>query len=456
MNRIATRPDTTRTSPRDIQSPARIEPSTRDSIRALIAGASGNFVEWFEFAVYTASVPIIAANFFPAGKGHVAVYGALAIWGIAFVARPLGAVFWGNLGDRIGRTATLTMVIAMMGTATLLIGLLPTYASIGASAALLLMVFRLTQGFSAGGEFTGASSYIVESAPANRRGLYCAISATMTTVPAIAGLLVVGATRAWMSPEAYAAFGWRLPFLLAAVLAFVGLCLRMKVTESPVFAQLLTHQSAHARTEKTPVVAVWHRNRRVIMMVMAICGMSALAAYINGGFWITYMTVNLHMGADAVWANSIALSFTIPLVPLAGWIGDRYGRKLLLWVGVSGVAIGALPGFYLVSQGQMLPAIAGQLCIMLPWCFLVAGAVIIAIEIFPTNVRYIGSAIGYNFGYVILGGTAPLIAEWLINTTGMQVSPALYMIAVAAIALTVIRFLPETRNLPIDRGDDAV
>jgi MFS transporter, MHS family, proline/betaine transporter len=201
----------------DAVSEGRGEPplrSTGEALRALSAGCVGNFVEWYDFAIYSYSVPIIATVFFPEGNRTAAILSAFALYGVAFLARPLGGVFWGNLGDRVGRRNTLAAIVLLMGGGTMLIGLLPTYAQVGIIAPALLALLRLVQGFSGGGEFTGSTSFITEYAPEGSRGLYAAISATFTTLPSLLGGLTVLAFTAVMSDAAYASWGWRIPSLV--------------------------------------------------------------------------------------------------------------------------------------------------------------------------------------------------------------------------------------------------
>ncbi len=211
--------------------------STGGAVRALAAGCVGNFVEWYDFAIYSYSVTIIATLFFPEGNRAAAIVAAFALYGVAFLARPVGGVFWGNLGDRIGRRTTLAVIVLIMGGATMLIGLLPTYGTIGIFAPILLALLRLVQGFSGGGEFTGSTSFISEYAPDEKRGFFASISATFTTLPSLLGGLTVFAVAALLGEATYASWGWRIPFLIGGPLALVGLFIRLRMDETPAFRQ---------------------------------------------------------------------------------------------------------------------------------------------------------------------------------------------------------------------------
>lgn len=422
--------------------------STREALRALSAASIGNFVEWYDFAIYSYSVPIIATIFFPPGDRTTAVIAAFALYGVAFLARPLGGVFWGNLGDKVGRRNTLAAVILIMGGATMLIGLLPTYDTIGLLAPTLLAVLRLVQGFSGGGEFTGSTSFITEYAPENRRGLYAATSATFTTLPSILGGLTVLAFTAALPEDAYASWGWRIPFLIGGPLALVGLFIRLRMQETPAFRRI--ERAEHV--EAMPVREAIRDHFKNIMLVFAIASLSGLGAYTIGTYFVTYLVETIGLTqTTAILANSAAFIVSIPLVPLVGLLGDQIGRKPLLYIGTVGFIVLSVPGYALAGSGGLGTAILGQLLVVLPWSFVVSAVVVIQVEIFPTRVRYSGASIGYNAAYMIFGGTAPLVATYLVLQTDSNIAPAIYLVAVAVLVLLVVLALPETSRLSLLR-----
>jgi MFS transporter, MHS family, proline/betaine transporter len=423
--------------------------TTGGAIRALAAGCVGNFVEWYDFAIYSYSVTIIATLFFPAGNRAAAIIAAFALYGVAFLARPVGGVFWGNLGDRIGRRTTLAVIVLIMGGATMIIGLLPTYGTIGILAPVLLALLRLVQGFSGGGEFTGSTSFISEYAPDEKRGLFASISATFTTLPSLLGGLTVFAVAAGFGEATYASWAWRIPFLLGGPLALVGLFIRLRMNETPAFREL---KEAEEQVERTPAKEAIQEHGRSILLVFAIASLSALGAYTLGTYFVTYLQEVVGLGrTTAIAANFLAFFVTVPLVPLVGMLGDRIGRKPLLFIGVPGFVLLSLPGYLLASTGNFFLAIVGQLLVALPWSFVVSAVVVIIVEIFPTRVRYSGASIGYNLGYMIFGGTAPIVATYLVSATGSDAAPAIYLIVVALLVFPAVFLLPETRGLALLR-----
>jgi MHS family proline/betaine transporter-like MFS transporter len=418
-------------------------------VKALAAGSVGNLVEWYDFAIYSASIPVVAKLFFPSGNETAALLSAFALYGVAFLTRPLGGIFWGHLGDKLGRRNVLATIVLLMGASTMAIGLLPTYPAAGLLAPILLALCRLLQGFSGGGEFTGATSFITEFAPAHRRGLYAATSATFTTLPAILGALTVLGFRLTMSAEAFSAWGWRIPFLIGGPLAVVGLIIRLTMDETPAFKHLAEHQEL----ERAPLREAVGNHRRNILLVFAIASLSGLGAYTLGTYFITYLSVTIGVSpTTALLANSAALAVTVPLVPLIGLLGDRIGRKPLLFIGSAGFIVLSVPGFLLASQGSLPTAVLGQLLVALPWSFVVAAVVVTQVEIFPTRVRYSASSIGYNLAYMAFGGTAPLVAAGLVSLTGSNIAPALYLVAVAAVVFLVVFALPETSRVSLLQG----
>ncbi len=422
--------------------------SAREAVRALAAGSIGNFVEWYDFAIYSYSVPIIATLFFPEEDRTAAVLSAFAIYGVAFLARPLGGVFWGNLGDRVGRRNTLAAVVLLMGGGTMLIGLLPTYAQIGLLAPILLAVCRLVQGFSGGGEFTGSTSFITEYAPDNHRGLYAAISATFTTLPSILGGLTVLAFTATLSEAAHSSWGWRVPFLIGGPLALVGLFIRLRMQETPAFRMVESTE----QVESIPALEAIRGHFRNIVLVFAIASLSALGAYTLGAYFVTYLVETIGLDqSTAILANFAAFFVTVPLVPLVDMLGDRIGRKPLLFIGSVGFVVLSVPGYMIAASGGLVAAILGQLLVALPWSFVVSAVVVTQVEIFPTKVRYSGASIGYNVGYMVFGGTAPLVATFLVSQTGSDIAPGVYLAVVAVVVFFVSFALPETSRLSLIR-----
>jgi MHS family proline/betaine transporter-like MFS transporter len=414
--------------------------------KALIAASIGNFVEWYDFAVYGYSAAVIAKVFFPEGDGAVALLGTLAIFGVTFLLRPLGGIVLGRLGDRVGRRPVLSLTVLLMGIATAVMGLLPSYASIGIAAPILLLVLRLTQGFFGGGEFSGASTYLVEYAPPERRGLWATLSMATGVFPFAVCGLVVFAVSTSMDPATYQSIGWRLPFLFALPLALVGLYLRLRIEETPAFRAV---EEAGA-VEKEPLRILLRHYRGPILLVLAISSLNAVGSYTVTSYMPTFLTEHAKLPpATALIASSSAVAILAVLLPFSGRLGDRIGRRPVILSGTIGIVLLAVPGYLLAGQGSASAAIAGQLLMIVPLSGISAVLGPAMCELFPTSVRYSGSALGYNVAYALFGGTAPFVAQFLITQTGTPIAPAFYMVIFGLLCLIAVVKLPETSRTPL-------
>lgn len=324
--------------------------------RILASASIGNLVEWYDFALYAYSASAIANAFFPDGNRVGAVLSTLAVFGVSFVLRPVGGLVLGRVGDKVGRKNILSISVIGMGICTVLMGLIPTYATIGIIAPILLVVTRLGQGFFSGGEYTGAATFLVEHAPKNRRGLWAGISVATGTIPfAFAGFIVLAFTT--MPDSAYDAYGWRIPFLIAGPLALVGLYLRLKVDETPQFKAM----EASGRTESAPLKTVWVKHRRAVLMVMAIAGLNSVAMYTLTSYMPTYLQENVGVSAGtASVTNSLSVVLVCVLVPIYGRISDSIGRKKILITGAVGLVLLAVPSFMIMASDAAGTALVGQ------------------------------------------------------------------------------------------------
>ncbi|MGW3949548.1 MFS transporter [Streptomyces sp. NPDC004752] len=423
--------------------------SARTARKALAAGTVGNFVEWYEWAVYGFTAPTIATHFFAEGDKTAALLATFGIYGIGFLVRPLGGFFFGNLGDKIGRRNILSAVILMMGVGTTIIGLLPTYGQIGLLAPLLLLVARLIQGFSAGGEFPGANSFIVEYAPAERRGFWAAISLTSTVLPTIAGALTVLAFTSSLSPGAYSSWGWRVPFLIATPLALVGLWIRLKMEDTPEFQEV----EATDTVEKLPLVRAIKEYPKQIVYVLAFSAVTGVVFYIVSGYFVTFLTVNIGISQTAALLSTvIAYSLFLVVAPVFGLLSDRVGRKPVLYTGCATLAVLGVPAFSVAQASSLWSAVLGQAMLVLGVGIVGAGMAVTQAEMFPTRVRYSGASFAYNIAYTVFGGTAPLLCAFLVTQTGSRLAPGVYVAVLAAVVFFFVLAAPETYKVSLSEG----
>ncbi|TDT32605.1 MFS transporter [Naumannella halotolerans] len=407
------------------------------------ASAIGHFVEWFDFAVYAYAAPMIALLFFPEFDPAAALLSTFAVYAVGFVARPIGAFVLGALGDRYGRKRVLAGVILLMGVSTTCIGLLPTYATIGVAAPILLVLCRMLQGLSAAGETIGSNSFVAEHSPIATRGRNVGIVYTASNLPPVlAALLVLWLTTA-LAPEAYESWGWRVPFLLGAPLAVVGLYIRTRVEESPAFLEMRETRTV----ETAPICTVFAEQWPAILRVFAMAAVASLGYYSLTGYFYSYMTVTIGLSSsDALISNSIALLITFFTVPLAAAASDRVGRRPMLLLAIAVSAIVAVPAYLLVGVGTLTTAVIAQSMLGLALGLVFGPAGPSYVEMFPARVRFTGASISYNLAFTIFGGTAPLLATALVTATGSTIAPAWYIVIVTVLALLVLWSMPETRH----------
>ncbi|MGF7007875.1 MFS transporter [Hoeflea sp. 108] len=414
--------------------------------KVLTASFIGNFVEWFDYASYGYFATVIAIAFFPEIAPSAALLATFAVFAISFVVRPIGGIVWGAIGDKIGRRTALSWSILIMSGATTLIAVLPSYAQVGILAPVLLLVVRMVQGFSASGEYAGATSFIAEYSPISKRGFYTSMVPASTAAGLLAGSLMSAGLFYILSPEQMQSYGWRLPFLLAAPLGVVGLYIRLKLEDTPKFREL--EKSHHV--EATPVRELFTTYRRQIAIAFGATCLNAVGFYLILSYMPTYLITEMGMGqTESFIAVSISLVAYIFFIFLMGSLSDRFGRKTaLIAASVLFMAL-TVPLFSMLDGATFWTIVAIQVAFgalltindgTLP-CFLS--------EIFPTKVRYSGFAFSFNAANALFGGTAPFVATWLISATGSKLAPAWYLVAAALVALIAMLAAKETAGKPL-------
>lgn len=431
---------------------------TRSSIkRTLLAGAIGNVLEWYDFALYGYFAPIFAVLFFPSEHPSLSLITAFGVFAIGFLARPLGAILFGYWGDTIGRRNALAWSVLLMAIPTCLVGVLPTYEMIGVAAPMVLTLCRFLQGLSVGGEFTGSVTFLVEHAAQSQRGYVGSWAGFSAQVGALLGSGVGALTAVTLTTDALHQWGWRIPFLLGGLIAVVGWYLRTKAKESPAFERL--RQTGALST--SPLRDVIADHRPPLIQLIGLVWLHGVAFYLLYVYLTTYLvTVTTASLGTVLTLNTGCMTLLALLIPVAGRLSDTVGQKPLLIIGAGGLVIFSYPLFLWLTSGDLPYMITGHILLtVLISCYMGPFFAAIA-ELFPPRQRYTGLSLGYNIASALFGGTAPLVAALLIEWSGNIHAPSLYLSFCAAVSLVVVVTLrtgwrsTQALALPVTRHDD--
>jgi MHS family proline/betaine transporter-like MFS transporter len=418
------------------------------------AAAIGNATEWFDFAAYSYVATVIGGQFFPNADKSAQTLSAFAVFAASFLIRPLGSMFFGPLGDKIGRKRVLATTILLMSGATFLVGLLPNYAQIGIWAPILLVAIRMVQGFSTGGEYAGAATFISESSPDNRRGFLGSWLEFGTLSGFTAGAILATVLTIELPTDAMNSWGWRVPFLVALPLGVIGLYLRLRLDESPAFREL-QQRAATDSVARSPLKEALTRHWRDMLICVGIVILINVADYAVLTYMPSYLTGVLHISDQtSLWMSVVVMLGMMAVILPLGALSDRIGRKPLMLTSAVGYLVFSYPAFWLLSKGSPLTTLIGLaiLGFFLVCILAVIGSTLPAI--FHTSVRYAGFAVAYNVSTSLFGGTTPYVVGKLVDVTGNDYVPAYYLMAAAAIAIVPIMLMKETARQPL-RGTEA-
>ena len=427
-------------------------------MRRSIEGASiGNFMEWYDFGVYGYIATTIAQVFYPGNSvSAVHLIAAFSTLAAAYVVRPLGGFVLGPLGDRIGRKRVLVITILLMAVGTTMSGLLPGYSTIGVWAPILLLVARIFQGFSTGGEFVGAMTYLVERAPNHRRGMMVGFLPLGNLIGFVLAGLLVTALQAWLPIHDMLAWGWRIPLLLGAPFGVLALYLRLRINESPAYEQV---------SSSTPVDRGWQQFRHTVVeqwKPMVICAALVVTSqapdFMLTGYLPTYLKVVVHVGKTAGLVMIVAtLAILMAAVVFVAMLSDRIGVKPIMWTGCGLLVVASVPAFLLMRFGRVFPLVfIGVLLVgLMELCFDSTTPAALP-ALFPTRVRNGALAISYNIALSTVGGTTPLIAQALISSTGNAMVPAYMLIFAGLVGTVTLPFMPEVAGKPLPGSGPSV
>ncbi|OHR63615.1 MFS transporter [Bacillus sp. HMSC76G11] len=417
--------------------------------KALIASLIGSSIEWYDYFLYgTIAALIFSKLYFPSEDPVVGLMLAYTSFALPFFIRPLGGIIFSHIGDKIGRKKTLVMTLSLMGGATVLIGLLPTYEMIGIWAPILLIFLRLVQGLGIGGEWGGALLLATEYAPPKKRGFFGSIPQMGVTIGLLLGTLSISLMT--LLPNAqFEAWGWRVPFILSALLVFIGLWIRNGIDETPAFKEA----KESGTISKVPLIDTFKYHWKEVLVAVGAKVVETAPFYIFGTFIISYATGTLDFERSSTLnAVTIATLVTTIMIPFMGKLSDKVGRKPLYIGGTIAMILFAFPYFYLLSLDSVLwLTVATVIGLGIIWAPITAVLGTMFSEIFSTSVRYTGVTVGYQLGAAIAGGTAPLIATALLSAYNNSFVPvALYIIGAAIISLIAVSFTKETRPIDTD------
>lgn len=422
--------------------------------RQIVAAVIGNALEWYDFIVFGFLAVVISRLFFPSDSEYSSLLMATATFGVGFFMRPVGGILLGIYADRRGRKAALQLIIGMMTVSIALIAFAPPYAAIGVAAPLLIVLARLLQGFATGGEFASATSFLIESAPPNRRGLYGSWQMFGQGLAVFCGAAITALVTNGLSPEALDAWGWRIPFIIGLIIGPVGLWMRRHLSETSAFLE-----ARQAPKEKQSLARMLRNHLREVIVVMALTVCGTVGFYVILVYMPTFATRQLNLPmTEAFTAQVIAVALMTLLMPVFGALSDRVGRRVLIIAATAGLLVALYPLF---SWVHAAPSFARLMTMQVVLCTLLAvyfGPIsAVMAEQFPVGVRSTGLALAYNLAVMIFGGFAQFIVTWLIHTTGLAIAPVFYVIFAAALGLVAAFFLidrtHETHLALFDNGD---
>jgi MHS family proline/betaine transporter-like MFS transporter len=421
-------------------------PAHRQSaLRTALAGLIGNVLEWFDFAVYGYFASDIGSQFFPQSSHAAQQLLAFGVFALGFLARPVGSLVLGAVGDRIGRRALLTLSIALMGGATLILGLLPTYGQIGVAAPLLLMLMRLIQGFSLGGEFTGSMVYTTEQSSPLMRGLVSSSTAAGTTIGFILGSGAAWLVNVWLPPEQVTTWGWRIPFVGSVVFLIVGYLLRRGITE--------TAEGMKAAAVRAPLLPSLLGDWLPILQTFGIVAMTNAAYYLTFTYAVERRkSLGGEGGSAFLLVNTLVLFLVVlPCKPLGGWLSDKVGRRKLMMTITAAMIALIYVALRLMLYGSPQAFAAGQIMLAIPIGMALGLQGAMVVEIFPLRTRVTSMSFAYSITLALAGGTAPLVSTWLIDRLGHPLAPAYYIMLYGVIGLALMWPMRETNTRPLDQ-----
>lgn len=403
--------------------------------RATVAGVIGTVVEWYDYAIYGFLATIIAGKFFHTADETTALMATFATFGIGFVARPLGGVVIGRIGDKVGRKAALVTTLFLMVAATVGIGLLPSYETIGLAAPAILVVLRLVQGFSAGGEWGASAAFIVEWAPPNRRGLYGSFQQVSVGLGLLLGSATAAICASVLSPEQLSDFGWRIPFFLGGILLPIGMYIRRNVSETPAFEAVSSEEMQTAPTPWGPAAKTF-----------AVAILWTVAFYIALTYMPTFTEKQVGLTKpQALWSNTIGLALFTVAIPLFGLLSDYIGRRRTMLISAASFLLLSYGLFtYMLSSGSLSSVVTTQLVLAIMLAALSGPGPAAVVEIFHTAGRSTWMSTSYSLAAAVFGGFAPYVSTWLIKVTGAPTAPTYYVMIAAFISLLAILSMKET------------
>ncbi|MER6078917.1 MFS transporter [Streptomyces sp. NPDC001833] len=434
-------------------------PGTLASLKRIVAASLiGTTIEWYDFFLYGSAAALVFNKlFFPDSDPLVGTLLSFMTYAVGFAARPLGALVFGHYGDRLGRKRLLVLSLLLMGGATFAIGLLPTHATVGGAAPVLLTLLRLVQGFALGGEWGGAVLLVSEHGDARRRGFWASWPQTGAPAGQLLATGVLSLLTAVLSDDAFASWGWRIPFLLSGVLVVVGLWIRLSVDESPVFRAALARSEARrsaGSAEQPPLVAVLRHHWRDVLVAMGARMAENISYYVITAFVLVYATTSAGVSEQTA-LNAVLIGSAVHFAVIPGWgaLSDRVGRRPVYLLGAAGIGLWMFPFFALADTGRFgYLVLAVTVGLVLHGAMYAPQAAFFA-EMFATRMRYSGASVGAQFASVAAGAPAPLVATALLAGYDSPTPIALYVIAASVLTLVAVGVAKETRRR--DLADDA-